>query len=71
MNACVHLCVCVCVCVRCGAGVSLYCPKIQAKGNFSGHSHKYLLPTVPPLISFLSLAWVAGASAGWEKSLTV
>lgn len=69
MNACVHLCMCVCVC--CGVGVSLYCPKIQAKGNFSGHTHKYLTPTVPPLILFLSLAWVAGASAGWEKSLTV
>lgn len=61
----------VCVCMRCGVGVSLYCPKIQAKGNFTGHTHKYLPPTVPPLTLFLSLAWVGGAPAGWEKSLAV
>ena len=61
-NACVHLCMCVCVCAV-GVGVSLYCPKIQAKGNFTGHTHKYLPPTVPPL-TFVSEPGLGGRSPG-------
>ena len=53
----------VCVCMRCGVGVSLYCPKIQAKGNFTGHTHKYLPPTVPPL-TFVSEPGLGGRSPG-------
>lgn len=60
---CVTMCVYLRVCVYVPwAGVSLYCPKIQAKGNVNGHTHNPASHgTPPPPILFLCQAWEGGA----------
>lgn len=59
----------VCVCVRAchGAGVSLCCPKMQAKGNFSGHTHNPA-PHSTARTVFLCQAWGRSPGPGWDGS---
>lgn len=68
MNARVTL-TCVCVCVPWG-GVSLYCPKIQAKGNLRGHT-RYPASHNPFRIFSLCQAWEGGAPGRARMSPTV
>lgn len=58
---CVTMCVYFCMCVYVPwAGVSLYCPKIQAKGNVNGHTHNPASYGTHPPILFLCQACEGG-----------
>lgn len=69
------MCVCDCVytyvCVYVPwAGVSLYCPKIQAKGNVNGHTHNPSSHGTPLPPDLDSVPGLGGRSPrpGWGKS---